>query len=253
MEGKSLVAVKTRERSPDYPAFSLQEAVSFVKLLYDKDKFTAIPTEIAVQHMGYASLNGASRTALSAMRKFGLVVYSAGSVKLSDLSHDIVLPRDKDEKSRAISTALLTPELYQRVLAAWPKWKLPSEATLKSILVRDWGFSPQGVNSFLSNLQESLDYVKSEVGTLPGGETDSQGADDEVGKIVKPSNQEDRDVVTEGNRATQRIPMPNSDLYLVVWKEMDKREARRIIYWLDNVVKPALKLASGDIGEEDFE
>src|SRR5689334_22180774 len=109
--------------------------------LYEKDKSSPIPTEIAVKHLGYSSLNGASRTALSAMRKFGLIDYNGGNVRLSSLANDIVLPRHSTERLQAISTAILLPASYQRVLDEWPEWDLPSEVNLRNRLIKDWGFT----------------------------------------------------------------------------------------------------------------
>src|SRR5688500_404986 len=67
--------IKPAKASAGYPTMPLKEAVDKARLIYEADGRRGSDRETAVKHMGYSSLGGASRAALSTLRKFGLVEY----------------------------------------------------------------------------------------------------------------------------------------------------------------------------------
>jgi hypothetical protein len=53
-----------KERSPNYPSIGLPSAIDLARKLWNAEKRTAVPPEIAARALGYNSLSGASRAAL---------------------------------------------------------------------------------------------------------------------------------------------------------------------------------------------
>jgi len=153
-------AKKSKTRSPNYPVISLKEAVERVAKLFEADGTAGSTRESAYAHMGYKGEHGKSLGVLSALKKYGLTEEVNGSILLTQDAVDIVIQDgDKDEKEKAIRKCAMQPELYQRL---WEEYKgrgLPSDATLKTKLVRDYKFNPRKVDLAISALKETLEYA----------------------------------------------------------------------------------------------
>src|SRR4029077_17042399 len=67
-------------RSPNYPQISLKEALAKVRKIYEADKRAGSHVDVALSHMGFNTKNGASLSALSALKKFGLMEEKEGRV-----------------------------------------------------------------------------------------------------------------------------------------------------------------------------
>src|SRR5690242_16124300 len=102
-----------RQRSPNYPAVGLPQAVKLVRALYEKDGRAGAPQDIAVKRMGFTSLHGQSRAVLSALRKFGLIDYQGNRVIPTPLAIDIIkFPASTERSVQARRTAALNPAIY---------------------------------------------------------------------------------------------------------------------------------------------
>src|SRR5262245_26329787 len=105
-----------RNRSPNYPAISLPEAIDKLRALYDAIHNHPAPREVIAKGMGYAGLSGASATAVSALQKYGLLDRVGGDWRISERGKAILLPRDQAEKARAVAEAAAEPKLFAELM-----------------------------------------------------------------------------------------------------------------------------------------
>lgn len=154
--------MEKRVRSPNYPALSLPEAIDKVTGIYRNMHNHAAPREVVAKAMGYAGLNGASATAISALHKFGLLERSGEEVKVSDRAVRILHPHSQAEKAEAIRDASKEPELFLELAERFPG-KIPNDDLLKNYLVRK-GFAPAALASVISAYRDTSDMVEREGG-----------------------------------------------------------------------------------------
>ena len=101
-----------RVRSPNYPQFSLAEAIRRVGPVFEKERQHPMPKAVIAKHLGYGGVNGASLGAISAMLKYGLIDQDGESYRVTDRALAILHPRDEAEKQAAINAAAAAPALF---------------------------------------------------------------------------------------------------------------------------------------------
>ena len=240
-----------RERSSPYPTWPLDKCLDGARKLYEKDRFAAMPLEAVAQHLGYGGLNGASRPALGALRQFGLIAYKEGGkgtkATLTDLAKRILLPHNESEKNAAIVQAFDSCRIFGRVLAHYPDGHLPSNETLRSLLIREFGFTETAAKGFIGSIRTSLDYVAS---LRPPTEPPAEQNPESMGG----SETCTEDLLSDKKappESLHRLSMPGTDYYLALPRDLDAKTARRMERWVKAVVLPALAFAAtdGDEGE----
>jgi hypothetical protein len=152
--------MERRIRSPNYPALSLPEAMEKVAAVYRGLHNHAAPREVVAKEMGYAGLNGASATAISALRKYGLLDRTGEDLKVSERALRILHPHSSAERSAAIREAAHEPVLFSELAERFPD-KMPSEELLKNYLTRK-GFAPAALSSVVSAYRETSEIVDHE-------------------------------------------------------------------------------------------
>jgi hypothetical protein len=149
-----------RQRSPNYPAISLREAVERVGKLYAADKKAGSPVDAALIHMGFSGRNGKAMTVLSALRKFGLVEDAGGRIAPTQRAIEIlVLPEGDDRRTVALHDSALSPEIFRELYEQYRESGIPSDATLRSELIAYKGFNPNAVGDFVADFRDSLDFA----------------------------------------------------------------------------------------------
>lgn len=151
----------TRARSPNYPALGLPKVIEFARRVYDKNHLhKASPAVVAVA-MGYTSLNGNSATAISALKKFGLLEDVDKDLKITqDALAILVEPSGSPERARLILKAALRPNLFEIINAEYPG-RPPSDDILRSFLLRN-GFVQSTVDLPIRAYRETMELVEKE-------------------------------------------------------------------------------------------
>lgn len=149
-----------RVRSPNYPALSLPEAIDKVAGIYRNIHSHAGPREVIAKSMGYAGLNGASATAISALHKYGLLDRSGDEIKVSERALRILHPHSPAEKAQAIREAGQEPQLFAELAERFPGHQ-PNDELLRNYLVRK-GFAPAALSAVISAYRETSDMVERE-------------------------------------------------------------------------------------------
>ena len=122
----------------------------------------AAPREVVAKAMGYAGLNGASATSVSALHKFGLLEKAGEEVKLSDRAMRILAPHSVSEREEAIREAAQEPELFRELTERFPG-KIPNDDLLKNYLIRK-NFAPAALSAVISAYRDTSDMVEREGG-----------------------------------------------------------------------------------------
>jgi hypothetical protein len=151
---------KQKHRSPAYPSDGLETCYKWAKKIYEAERRNATSALIVVKHMGYSSLSGASRTGLSAMKKFGLVVEDgAERVRVSDEAVKLFLNPDEESRLALLRSMAQKPEIMKELLERYAGG-LPSEDSLKYTLVTERGFGDEAANTFIRAFNETVRFAK---------------------------------------------------------------------------------------------
>ncbi|MDZ4723179.1 MAG: hypothetical protein SGI97_04650 [candidate division Zixibacteria bacterium] len=150
-----------KQRSPNFPVMGLKEAVEKINAIYAKDGNAGSTREAVLKHLGYKGEHGASLTAISALRKFGLTSEENGRIVLTRDALYIVLKGGSEaEKLAALKRCALKPEIYKELWREFAeRGGLPGDDTLRTLLVMERGFNPKAVEGFIRDFRQTLDYA----------------------------------------------------------------------------------------------
>jgi hypothetical protein len=147
---------RERQRSPNYPAVGLREAVERVRKLIQVDGKAGAPPQIAAKHIGYSSAHGQAMSVIAALKKFGLVVDSGGRLAPTQAALEIVnLPDSDPRRQKALREAALSPALYQELVTQHEKTGLPAPDVLEAELRTYRGFNPKAVEGLIKDFLDT--------------------------------------------------------------------------------------------------
>jgi hypothetical protein len=142
-------------RSPNHPAFGLEEAIGKVGLVYEKEKRSLTTPQVIAKHMGYTQTTGPGGRALSGLRQYGLIEDSGGNCKISEIGFAILqYPEGSQERRDALKVAALTPTLFRELMMQYPEG-LPSDETLKAALLKR-GFNPSAIDDLIDDFRSTM-------------------------------------------------------------------------------------------------
>jgi len=150
---------QNRNRSPRFPGYAIQDAVSYAGKIYDAVHRSPIDSATAFTLMGFSGRSGASATALGSLRQFGLLDGVGERTRISELALQILQPESASEKSRAIATAAGLPTVFQSILERFDGRLPPADEPIKAFLIRDLGFLKNGAEDCISSLRRTYDFV----------------------------------------------------------------------------------------------
>jgi hypothetical protein len=146
-----------KERSPNYPSIGLPSAIDLARKLWNAEKRTAVPPEIAARALGYNSLSGASRAALAALRQYDLIDNSGGTVALSPLAVDILVhPQESEEWEKAVLSAARAPEMFRELRESHAD---ASDSAINAYIITRKRFSVDGAQKFIRAFRETAALV----------------------------------------------------------------------------------------------
>jgi len=186
----SMKPKRTITRSPNYPAFDLQEAIGKARILYDKDHLAGSSQESALQHLGFnraeGKLSGPAARTISTLKKFGLTEERVGRIHLSQDALDIILYNETDERhQRSVKKCALQPSIYSKIYSKYISG-LPSDETLRSELIREDRFNPNQVDGFLTDFRKTVAFAGLQFGSDEKEEMTERNAVDTAGERITP-------------------------------------------------------------------
>jgi hypothetical protein len=151
---------KKRQRSPNYPTVGLREAVDRTKRFVTTNGKGAAMPAIAAKLIGFATAHGQAYSALSALKKFGLLEETGGRVAPTQRAMEIVsLPEADPRRLKAIRESAISPTIYAELLKEYSDTNIPNDETLAGELVAYKGFNPNGVKEFLKAFRETIEFA----------------------------------------------------------------------------------------------
>jgi hypothetical protein len=149
-----------RGRSPNYPSVNIETAIKWARQVYDGEKRTPTTPLIVAQRCGFNGMSGPSRSAVSALKKYGLLVDADGDkLRVSDDAVRLFLQPSEVERLKIVQSMAMRPPIVRDILAKYPDG-LPSTETLKYHLIAELTFTDDGAAIFLKLLQENVAFAK---------------------------------------------------------------------------------------------
>lgn len=153
-----VIVMEHKVKSPSYPSNSLGKSIEFTKSIFEKAFKGEIHPADAVNLMGYKGMSGPASSALSSLKKFGLLEGRADGVKVSELALKILQPLEQNEKSLAVAEAFMKPELYATLIKDFAG--IPDDEVIRPKLIRMYNFSSTGAETFIRAFRESVEYAR---------------------------------------------------------------------------------------------
>lgn len=176
---------KKRERSPNFPSISLEDALLRARQLYDREKRGMTALSVIAKHWGYSLKSSGFLQAVGALKTYGLMEDEGRGLdrraRLTDLALRILLdPRvDSPERKALIRDSAHNPVIAQEILERYPD-NPPSEDNLEHHLIFELGFQPVAaklaVRTFLENNEFAGSYTMEGRGTIPTGTELNEGS-----------------------------------------------------------------------------
>ena len=153
---------QTGNRSPNYPQMNFAQALERVKKVYEVESTHSIPDETIAKDLGYTTLNGSSRTTLSALKKYALLVPSGDGYKVGQDAQKIIhLPNTDQERVSTMRKLALRPPVYKQLQEKFPGKNLPSDSALLLFLMGT-GFEREAAKQVIRFYRETLQYLEKE-------------------------------------------------------------------------------------------
>jgi hypothetical protein len=224
--GTVQATARSVHRSPNYPMFSLKDALDKVKLIYQHERKNFTTPAVIQKDIGYTEGTGPAGRALSALKQYGLIEERAGTYGLSDKGFLFTYAEQSSpERVAALRESAIKPLIFRELVDTYIDG-LPSDATLRAHLVGRKGFNPTAVDDFIRIFKETIELAN----IVPGGYSSEQPKDDLCrGGTMEPVPQ------GQSGKATQNI-------HLFTWSLSMPRN-----------VRAELKLSGEGIRKEDVQ
>lgn len=204
-----------RPRSTAYPNHNLETSIGFTGAMRDKLGSGPYSRELAAQALGHQKVTGTSSAKIAAAVHFGLLKREGNTYSQSEISNMIFSPETDEERSEGIRQAMLSPTLYQKLLAEYNGKGLPT--MLDNILVRTYGLLNSVAKQAATDFKKSAEYagllVNGVINTNSGPETlkadDKPEINDEMEREITRSHA----LSAPSNYLT--VVIPNTDVRIV--------------------------------------
>ncbi len=192
---KIINPIKTKIRSPAYPAIGLEVAITRAKELEEKEHSGTFNVDVAVMHWGYTPKSSPGQRILSSLKQYGLVEEVEGTGKdrmicLSQLALDIILDNrpNSAERFKKIQIAALNPQIFQRLFDVG-KNKLVSDESLNFYLVRKENFNPRAISDLIEVWKDTFTFAKLGDNAILS-EDEREKSPENGGSILPPSSKD---------------------------------------------------------------
>lgn len=180
---------RSRRRSPNYPYIDLEAAMQRARQLYEQEQRHSAPWNAVAQHWGYSATSSSMDKVAAALGAYGLVNLTGTGddrhIQLTERSLDIIEDErpESPERRKAIQEAALSPTIHRELRDQYGT-NLPSDATLRTYLIRQRDFNPNVVGSVIATYRSTIQYADLDSATsVPDNHGDEH--DIEVGDYVQ--------------------------------------------------------------------
>lgn len=149
------VSQKSRQKSPNAPAYSLQDCQEDARRIFRIEGQAPLSRESVAEHLGLASHSGPFNRKLSSLRQYGLLDPIGKDFRVSDVFLRIDQPFDENDRRRALREALGRPAIFQSLLTHYENSGLPSDVNLTNQLLLKYKFTKKNAETVAKAFLES--------------------------------------------------------------------------------------------------
>ena len=148
----------TKERSPLYPIFSINDTIDFVKEIV-KIGGKKVSVETVASVIGMSVKTNSFKSKISTAKQFGLIRGAGGAIELTDLAKKLIYAVDDHETQHLLIEAFLTAPLYRKVAERYENQALPSADKLSNILLLEYGVTKTAKDIAAAKFVESAEQL----------------------------------------------------------------------------------------------
>ena len=148
-----------RQKSPNAPAYSLQECQEDTRKIFRAEGQVSISRESIAEHLGLAAQSGPFNRKLSSLRQYGLLDPMGKDLRVSDLFLRIDHATEESERRRGLREALGRPAIFQGLLAQYENSGMPSDLNLTNQLVLKYRFTKKNAETVAKAFLESCRFA----------------------------------------------------------------------------------------------
>ena len=156
-----------RQKSPNAPAYSLQECQEDTRKIFRAEGQVSLSRESIAEHLGLAAQSGPFNRKLSSLRQYGLLDPMGKDLRVSDLFLRIDHATDESERRRGLREAVGRPAIFQGLLAQYENSGLPSDLNLTNQLVLKYRFTKKNAETVAKAFLESCRFAGLSQGRPP--------------------------------------------------------------------------------------
>lgn len=198
---------KTKPKSKEYPAVTLDQAIDFVKKFKDYPVSKPISYDVAAKECGVSSSTKSFRYTISSAKQFGLISTSTGlTFTLLEPAYRLVRPTESEAALKALKIECFsTPKLYAELIPDYIGKSLPSVGTLENLLVNYHQIMPAAAKGAA---QKFIDTA-TELGIVQNGVLclDVAAAEEKPAQVATDNN----DVPDDNNQNAVSDVLPTSE------------------------------------------
>lgn len=149
-----------RQKSPNAPAYSLQEALEDARRIFRVESQVPISRESIAEHLSLAAQSGPFNRKLSSLRQYGFLEPIGKDLRVSDLFLRIDHATDEADRQKALREALGRPAIFQGLLSQYEATGggLPSDLNLTNQLVLKFRFTKTNAETVAKSFLESARF-----------------------------------------------------------------------------------------------
>lgn len=135
---------KSKPKSREYPAVTLDAAISFVEKFRDYPQNKPISYDIAAETCGVKATTNSFKYTLSSARQYGLISTSSGkTISFLEPARRFTRPTEGASALQALKfECFKTPKLYAELIAEYSGQSIPQPQVLENILVNHYDILP---------------------------------------------------------------------------------------------------------------
>jgi hypothetical protein len=159
MDNSSDMRKGQRQKSPNAPAYGLQECLEDARKIFRVENQVPISRESIAEHLSLAAQSGPFNRKLSSLRQYGLCEPIGKDLRVSDLFVRIDHALDETERRRALREALGRPSIFQGLLGQYETSGMPSDINLTNQLVLKHRFTKKNAETVAKAFLESCRFA----------------------------------------------------------------------------------------------
>ena len=205
METDAIGRKGRRQKSPNAPAYSLQECQEDTRKIFRIEGQVPISRESIAEHLGLAAQSGPFNRKLSSLRQYGLLDPIGKDLRVSDLFLRIDHAPDEGERRRSLREALGRPAIFQGLLAQYENSGTPSDINLTNQLVLKYRFTKKNAETVAKAFLESCRFAGLSQGRPPVSSYSPASSSLLPTKVSPPELSYPKEEVSEYNRRKEEI------------------------------------------------